>query len=279
MTRYLRRNLSLAWPLALNALLMQSMLIIDTLLVSPLGEVPLAAMGIATTITAFFLGLQFAIGNGTQLIVGRIAGAEDHRGLQQVLCDGVLLSVIAGLLFFLAIAVFGDNLISLLTANEQLEAQASAYLSISKYILFANAVCQIFTVFLNGQGDTKTPFKIYLVEVPFNTLVSFLLIFGVESLSLEGMGVEGAAFGSLAAVIFRFALLLGHIRKLPVALGFRDIPWFTASSISAHFHEVLPVATNFLVLSLGNTVYQLLFSQLDIYSYVAVTLIFPSTLR
>jgi len=273
--QYLRKNLSLAWPLALNALLMQSMLIIDTLLVSPLGEIPLAALGIATTIIAFFLGIQFAIGNGTQLMVGRIAGAGDARGLRRTLSDGVLISVTATLLFFVAITVFGDNLIALLTRDEQLRTQAGIYLGITRYLLIASAISQTFTVFLNGQGDTKTPFKVYLLEVPFNTVMSYLLIFGVQSLSFEGLGVAGAALGSLAAVLFRLALLSRHIANLPVINGFRIKEQIADRRVRAQFREILPIATNFVVLSLGVTIYQLLFSQLEIYSFVAVTLVFP----
>ncbi len=271
----MRKNLSLAWPLALNALLMQSMLIIDTLLVSPLGEIPLAALGIASTIIAFFLGIQFAIGNGTQLMVGRIAGAGDAQGLRRTLSDGVLISVTAALLFFVAITVFGDNLVALLTRDEQLKMQAGSYLAITRYLLIASAISQTFTVFLNGQGDTKTPFKVYLLEVPFNTVTSYLLIFGVQSFSFDGLGVAGAALGSLAAVLFRLVLLLKHIRKLPVIDGFRIKGQLAARQVRAQFHEILPIATNFVVLSLGITIYQLLFSQLEIYSYVAVTLVFP----
>ena len=274
-SRYLRKNLSLAWPLALNALLMQSMLIIDTLLVSPLGEIPLAALGIATTIVAFFLGLQFAIGNGTQLIVGRIAGAGDQDGLRRALSDGALISLAAASFFVLAITAFGSDLISLLTADLALREQAEIYLTIIKYLLLVSAVGQTFTVFLNGQGDTKTTFKVYLLEVPLNAIVSYLLIFGIESLSFEGLGVAGAALGSLAAVMFRFAYLLTHILKLPVMGDFRIVEQLAARQIAAHFHEILPIATNFVVLSFGITIYQLLFSQLDLYSYVAVTLVFP----
>jgi len=173
----LRKNLSLAWPLA--------------------------ALGIASTIIAFFLGIQFAIGNGTQLMVGRIASAGDADGLRRTLSDGVLISVTAALLFFMAISLFGDSLIALLTRDEQLRTQAGIYLAITRYLLIASAISQTFTVFLNGQGDTKTPFKVYLLEVPFNTVVSYLLIFGVQSLSFDGLGVAGAALGSLAAVLFR----------------------------------------------------------------------------
>lgn len=272
---YVRQNLSLAWPMALNALLMQSMLIIDTLLVSPLGEVPLAALGIATTVIAFFLGLQVAIGNGTQLIVGRIAGAQDRDGLQQALRYGGLISLLAAVVFVLVISLFGDNLIGLLTSDQLMRLQAGTYLGITKYLLLANAVSQTFTVFLNGQGDTKTPFKVYLLEVPFNTLLSYLLIFGMTSLSFDGLGVAGAAIGSLAAVLLRVVVLLGAVCRRPVMAGFRLMRRLDAGEISAHLREISPIALNFVVLSLGITIYQLLFSQLDLYSYVAVTLIFP----
>ncbi len=265
----------MAWPLALNGLLMQSMMIIDTLLVSPLGEVPIAALGIATTIVAFFLGLQFAIGNGTQLIIGRIAGASDQAGLHRELRHGALISMVAALLFFLVVTVFGGMAIEALVADQQVRSGAKAYLAIAKYLFLVNAAAQTLTVFLNGQGDTKTTFKVYLLEVPLNVLLSYLLIFGVDQIALEGLGVAGAATGSLIAGVFRLAMLLRHVAKLPVMRDFRLRGKYRAGEVSAHFQEVLPVASNFIVLSVGYTVYQLLFSQLDIYSFVAITLIFP----
>ncbi len=273
--RYVRENLSLAWPLALNALLMQSMLIIDTLLVSPLGEFPLAALGIATTIIAFFLGVQFAIGNGTQLVVGRIAGAGNRQGLHAALGNGVLISFSAAVVFVVVIWIFGESLIAALSSDEQIREHADAYLAIAKYVFLVNAVSQTLTVFLNGQSDTKTTFKVYLIEVPVNALVSYLLIYGVQSLSFEGLGVSGAALGSLLAVCFRLSALSVSVVRRPVMKGFRLSDRFTTPGIRSHLNEIVPIATNYVVLSLGVMVYQLLFSQLDLYSYVAVTLIFP----
>ncbi len=265
----------MAWPLALNGLLTQSMMIIDTLLVSPLGEVPVAALGIATTIVAFFLGLQFAIGNGTQLIIGRTAGASDQAGLHREFRHGALISMVAALLFFLVVAVFGGDVVDALVADQQVRVDARAYLAIARYLFLANAAGQTLTVFLNGQGDTKTTFKVYLLEVPLNIVLSYLLIFGVDQFAFEGLGVAGAATGSLIAVVFRLVMLLRHVGKLPVMRDFRLSGKYPVREVSAHFHEVLPVASNFIVLSVGYTVYQLLFSQLDIYSFVAITLIFP----
>ncbi|MGJ8693025.1 MAG: MATE family efflux transporter [Thalassotalea sp.] len=282
---YLRKNLSLAWPLALNALLMQSMLIIDMLIVSPLGEVSLAAMGIATALIAFFMGLQFALGNGTQLIIGRMFGANNVAGLQQTVGSGLLINLLATLVFFISLNLYSDNLVALLTMDQLLAEQVHSYLSVSQYILFFNAITQIITVLLNGQGNTKTPLFIYLIELPVNAVISYFLTFGVThfdianititSFSFQGLGVIGAAYGSLAAITLRFMLLFIYIRKQPVWISFNLSQLLNADASIKHFIEILPVATNFLILSIGNTIYQLLFSQLALSSYVAVTLVFP----
>ena len=93
---HLRKNLSLAWPLAINVLLVQSMLMIDTLLVASLGEFPVAAMGIASAIVAFALGIELAIGNGIQLIVGRAFGSKKQSEIVLAYWVGLFLNFSVG---------------------------------------------------------------------------------------------------------------------------------------------------------------------------------------
>ncbi|MBW8189725.1 hypothetical protein K0504_01645 [Neiella marina] len=264
---------------------MQSMLIIDTLLVSPLGEVPLAAMGIASTILAFALGVQLALANGTQLIVGRVFGANDQQGLASTVINGLLINLAAAFLFLLIFHLWLEPAVNALTDRQDIADKVQEYLAVGQYILLLNALAQTIIALLNGRGDTKTPFQAYLLELPFNAVVSFVLIFGVSALGLnwqglggenlgwEGLGFVGAAFGSLAAITVRLLYLLWRLAQQT------DLPAFTLkfnrSELTQHFAEIWPVATNFIVLSVGNTVYQLLFAQLNIYSYVAITLIFP----
>ena len=78
---HIKKNISLAWPLALNALLMQSMLMIDTFLVSPLGEESVAAMGVATIIVAFVLSMQMALAMGTQMVLSRAYGSGKDKNV------------------------------------------------------------------------------------------------------------------------------------------------------------------------------------------------------
>jgi Na+-driven multidrug efflux pump len=106
---YVRRNFALAWPLAFNALLVQSMLMIDTLLVAPLGELPVAAMGIATTIVAFVLGLEIAIGNGIQLLVGRAFGSDNKADLAVAYWSGLLINISTSFVFLFILTLWGTD--------------------------------------------------------------------------------------------------------------------------------------------------------------------------
>ncbi len=285
---FVRKNLSLAWPIALNGLLMQSMLIIDTLLVSPLGELPLAGMGIASTLIAFVLGVQFALANGTQLVIGRAFGANSQRALSMALFSGLVINVLIAIVFLLALIILSEPLIAVLTQDVALAKQVATYLSISQYILIVTAFTQVFTAFFNGKGKSNIPLRGYLIELPFNALISYFLIFGwqipentlccaliSESINSQGMGLAGAALGSLAAVLLRVGYLFWQLSKLNVLNHFKLHCQPLMGECKRHFNEVYPIAANYIILAVGSTIYLLLFSQLDLYSYVAVTLIFP----
>ncbi|MCW1888946.1 hypothetical protein OK016_00870 [Vibrio chagasii] len=59
----------------------------------------------------------------------------------------------------------------------------------------------------NGLGRTKVPFKGYLIELPINAVLSYVLIHGFSN--FEGIGVQGAAaLGSIIAITIRLLYLV-----------------------------------------------------------------------
>lgn len=271
---YVKKNLSLAWPLALNALLMQSMLMIDTLLVSPLGEVSLAAMGIATTVIAFILGIQMALANGTQLVLSRAVGSGVQASLSRAFLAGMLINFGTAFIFFLALTFFDDSLIGMLTDDVSLHDEIAVYLSFSKYIVLFTAITQVIIALFNGLGKTKVPFRGYLIELPVNVLVSYVFIHGWSS--FEGLGVQGAAIGSLVAIMIRAIYLYLCIRfENCIEVSLNAFGSDFSRNVVNHFKEIFPVAANVTMLSIGATIYQLLYTQLNINAYVAITLVMP----
>lgn len=270
---YVRQNLALAWPLAVNAMLVQSMLMIDTLLVAPLGEIPVAAMGIASAILMFALGIELAIGNGIQLLVGRAHGSKNQADLAVVFWVGLLINGITAMSFFCLLIGFGADIVGALINDAAIAKQVLTYLSVSKYVILFNAFTQVCTAFYNGRGNTKVTLKGYVLEIPINAVLSYSLIYGVGA--LNGLGLVGAAWGSLFAVLVRtiyFAFVLRFDENVQL-----DYPQKRKlhRELPSQLVEIFPISANFFVLFIGASTYQLLYAQLALASFVAITLIFP----
>lgn len=271
---YIRKNLSLAWPLAMNALLMQSVLMIDTFLVSPLGEISLAAMGIATTIVSFVLGIQMALANGSQLVLSRAVGSGRIASVNKGFWAGLIINMILASVFWLLITLFDTALISTLTDNVALYGETERYLNVAKYIIVVNAITQVIIALFNASGQTKVPFKGYLLELPINVALSYVMIHGFAG--YEGVGVEGAAAGSLVAIVVRLIYLTMRIKRdESLELSIQNLDASLKSNTVNHFKEIFPVAVNVAMLQTGATIYMLLYSQLTLNSYVALTIVMP----
>ncbi|MEZ9449835.1 MATE family efflux transporter [Vibrio splendidus] len=271
---YVRKNFSLAWPLALNGILMQSMLMIDTLLVSPLGEIPLAAMGIATTMVAFVLGIQMALANGTQLVLSRAVGSGITASLSKAFWAGLFINLGIATIFWFLLTFLEQPLIQALTDDKALYLEISHYLDISKYLVIFTALTQVIIALFNALGRTKIPFKGYLIELPINAVLSYGLIHGFSN--FEGIGVQGAALGSVIAITLRLVYLVLCVylsSAISLKLDAQRSEFMT--NVRRHFIEIFPVAANVTMLLIGATIYQLLYSQLSINAYVAITLVMP----
>ena len=271
---YLRKNISLAWPLALNGLLMQSMLMIDTLLISPLGEIPLAALGIASAILAFMLGVQMALANGTQLILSRAVGSGNNNLLTKGFWAGLSINFAVALVFCIAMYFGAQSIVSSLSDDLLLQQQTKGYLELAIYLVPSTAIAQVLIALFNSRDKSKTPLKGYLIEMPINAVLSYFLIHGVNG--FQGMGVEGAALGSLIAIVIRLLYLIVCLRiDRTLDLEFNSGLSTLVKSIRLHSVEIFPFAANITILQIGISVYQLLYSQLSINAYAAIILIMP----
>ena len=121
---------SIAWPMAINAVLLQSVTIIDLLLVASLGDISVAAYGIAGAIVAFVIGIQFAIANGTQLVLSRAVGSGDVKKIGMGVATGWIMNMSFSV-FALLVLIFGSEpLIEAIAHNHEVTNQAISYVKI-----------------------------------------------------------------------------------------------------------------------------------------------------
>jgi putative MATE family efflux protein len=265
--------LTLAWPMALNAILLQSMTIIDLLFVASLGDISVAAFGVAGAIVAFVLGVQFAIANGTQLVLSRAIGAGNVAKVGLEVASGWVANI--GFSFVALVVLFcsADSIIELITHNASVEQQAIGYVKVSLFLLFFSSISQVIVVYFNASKKSKIPLYGFMLEIPINVICSAILIYGL--FGAPALGLDGAAWGSVIAVMIRLLYLAIRFNLEKVngtVTGFYQV---SLASVKRHLEEVIPIVANFVVLLTGQMLFQALFAQLPVSEYAAITLILP----
>lgn len=268
-----REILGLAWPIAMNAILMQLILIIDTVLVTPLGEVSLAAMGLAASIASLILGLLYAFSNGTQLLIAQAFGAKSGERILMGFKAGLAISMVLAAIGVLFIFVVGLPLIKSIAETNEMAKLSSSYIVVFALVVFAYAGCQHLTVYFNAIGNSKLPFYANLLELPINVLFSLVLIYGWGV--FPEMGLVGAAIGSAIAVTCRLIFLVTiKLKKTPVYENASNSK-LTLTDIKKRLAFATPIAGTFVSMVLANSVCMMIYAKMGVYQFAALTLINP----
>ena len=268
-----RAIFTLAWPIAMNAVLLQLILIIDTVLVTPLGEESLAAMGLAASIAGIILGLLFAFSNGTQLIIAQAYGAKNGDAISMGLKAGLAINLGIAVLGILFIFTLGLPLITMLAETTSMAALSYDYLNIFTLVIIGIAGCQNLSVFFNATGNSRYPFYANLVELPVNVLVSLVLIYGWWG--FPEMGLTGAAMGSVVAVLCRLVFLITFKRRQTDTFAQTKPINLTVTAVRSHLAQATPIAGTFVSMVLANSVCMMIYARLGINQFAALTLITP----
>jgi Na+-driven multidrug efflux pump len=128
-------------------------------------------------------------------------------------------------------------------------------------------------VYFNATKKTRIPLYGFMIEIPINIACSFVLIYGLWG--LPALGLAGAAYGSVIAIVIRFIYLSYRFYQEKMhgeVIGFSVL---NRTAIKEHIQEIVPIVANFIVLLTGLLLFQMLFSQLPVASYAAITLVLP----
>ncbi|MEP3296973.1 MAG: MATE family efflux transporter [Pseudoruegeria sp.] len=267
--------LSLAWPMTLKAIFLHGTVVIDGWLVSSLGETSLAAMGLAAALGGFVSGVVFAFSNALQIRTAQAYGTKDPLFMKSVLVSGLSLGVSIGIMGVISILAFGQTVLGMMAPNPTMAAQAWSYLSIFSFVILAEAVGQNLGSHFNGCGRTRLPLYGYCLSVPVNILASVVLIHGY--FGMPAFGVAGAAMGSAIAILIQASFLSLQLWRLDGHLwhikGWRNGSFFP--TVKRHMAFSWPIAITFVSSNFASRFSMLIFSQMSIAAFAAMTLIMP----
>ncbi len=220
-------------PVLVEQALISSMGMVGMMLASRLSEYAAAPIGMVDAVHTLFVLFFTSLGAGVTVVVaqhtGRGEGHVANEAARQSMVTATLISVA-----LVALLTFGGMPLMGLLYGKQ---SADITTGIAQYLypsLYSYPVLAIVTVgcgVLRGAGDMRTPMVITVFMGVLNTVLSWVLIYGVQwgGLAIPGLGIAGAAWAlllsrSVGAVAVLYVLLKGQRSVHMTLRGFRFHP-------------------------------------------------------
>lgn len=212
----------LTWPAVMAQLSTILMEYIDAAMVGSLGAAPAASIGLVATTTWLFWGLGTATVTGFAVQVAHLVGGGRDDDARAVLRQALVIIPVIGCVLALVGVIIAPYLPVWLGGDSTIIDGSTSY-----FLVFALSLPPMFVTFLASSmlrcsGNMVVPgivnVAMCILDVVFNALFIFpsrtIDIFGVEfTLPGAGLGVTGAAIGSLAAVLVAGSYIVWYLLR------------------------------------------------------------------
>jgi putative MATE family efflux protein len=188
---------AMAWPAMAVFLLTNAVDLVDIAIVGRLGQKAVAAVGYAAQCAQLLRTLLLAVGAGCLALVARAVGAAERDHARNMLNGSLLLSVVVALFLGGLGAIFPEQLLHALHAEDDVVALAVPYF---RFSLAASLVFSVSTILDSAQRahrNMRTPLLIAAIAAGLKIALDFLLIFGW--LGAPRLGLTGAALATFIA--------------------------------------------------------------------------------
>ena len=222
MTR--RQQLWLTVQLSVPAIVAQFssilMQYIDASMVGSLGANASASIGLVSTTTWLFWGVCSAAATGFSVQVAHLIGAGDMKGARAVLRQSIISVFAFSLLLGLVGAAISGPLPGWLGGDPVIRRDSSLY-----FLIFSLFLPMLQLNFLAGgmlrcSGNMRVPSVLNVLMCILDVIFNFFLIFPTREMEVlghivqmpgAGLGVEGAALGTVLAEMVVAALMMGYL--------------------------------------------------------------------
>ena len=203
---FYERLFRLTAPIALQNLITFSLGLIDTLMVSQLGNNEMAAVKTANVPVFLLISIVFGVQSGVGILISQYWGKRDHQNISRAI--GVAAGLGVGLALVIALALFfwPVQIMDLMSNEHQLSVLGAPYLRIIGFSYVFNMLSSIYVSAQRSVENSGFGMKLFGMSTVLNTGMNYLLIFGKCGFPM--LGVEGAAIATLLSRVAEFAVCL-----------------------------------------------------------------------
>ena len=240
----IRPLISLATPLVVGLTISTSMMLVDTAMLGPLGELPLAAVSLTTSVLIiFFAGLYGFVGP-VGLLAGRAFGANEPANVGRVARHAALLCAgfsVAGMCLMASVLW----LLPYLGQPREVLAIITPYWLCISVTLIPFTLSMVAKSLLDAVDRPWLGVMLVAIPVLLNIFFNWLFIYG--NWGFPQLGLFGAGIATLTAQLIGMVIIWLFIRLHPMFRAWWQSPGIAVEDARRHWHEGLPMSIQYLL--------------------------------
>ena len=265
-----RVALPLIIPIALQNLLMTSFRLVDTLMVGRLGDVSIAAVGLAGWASFFVELLAFGMSSGAAVFVAQYHGANNKEGMLRTYGMMLLFMVPLGLVFTVGVGLYPAFVMRLFTEDQALITEGVKYLQFACVSYFSLTLNLAISTMLRCTEQVKIPMVTSGIAAGLNAILNYIFIFGV--FGLPAMGVAGAGLATaISSLINPILMMILSYRKKNIVIAPLKQVFAIKGFFKPFWNRALPVLLNEFFWSISILVVNMVFGRMGTDNYAALT--------
>ena len=230
----------IAWPSVVEAVLVGLVGVVDSMMVSVLGDTAISAVGITSQPKFVLLCTIISLNVGLTAVVARRRGQNDREGANRALRNGLqLAAIIIAVLSFLGYT-FAEPFLRFAGAKPEYLSDAVTYFR----IIVISIVFQGFNLVINaaqrGCGNTRLAMTTNMVGNLVNIVFNYLLINGIGP--FPRWGIRGAGIATMMGTMVACGLSLAKLLRRDNYLNlWLRAPWRLSGEV---LHPIAKVSSS-----------------------------------
>ena len=249
---FLGRVAVIAIPVALQNLLTTTGSMVDTMMISSLGQTEVGAVGLCAQFSSLMFSGYWGFVGGGMLFISQYWGAKDEKGINR--SYGLTLScmMMVAILFCLFATLFPEQVMRLYTDKTGIQEIGVSYLRIVGFSYPLMVFSMAMAVMLRCTERVRIPLYGSIATVLVNVALNWILIFG--HFGLPAMGVRGAALATVLAQLFGISVIIFLAKRNhhPYLFAVREHFKWNGALIREYFKKCYPIILNEVLIGIGN---------------------------
>lgn len=195
-------------PICIETIFFMLAGMIDTLMLSSVGDQAVGAVGTANTYISMFIIMYSVVSNGMMAVMTQNIGAGKPGIAYQARQLGVIFNLAIGFIISSTLFFGGGFILDIVGIADALRQPALEYLQIVGGFSFLNALIPIFSGYLRAFGFMKQPLTATIIANFLNLGLNAVFLFVFE------MGVAGVAIATVISKVLNLILVFIFSSKL-----------------------------------------------------------------